>query len=179
MLTRNLRRVQEVASIGLTRDLRRLLLASAGAIINTEVIPRIIVDTNVLVGAMISARGSNRSVLRNCFEGTAQPVLGEALFLEYEDVLGRSLLMARSPLNAAERKGLFEAFLSVCDWVDVYFGWRPNLPDEDDNHLIELAVAGAVGWLVTNNIADFKRAELRFPQIRVVRPAEFLKEAIR
>jgi len=26
-------------------------------------------------------------------------------------------------------------------WVSVYFGWRPNLPDEGDNHLFELALA--------------------------------------
>ena len=133
-------------------------------------------DTNVLVAAMISASGGNRSVLRCCFQRTAQPVLAEALFLEYEDVLARSRLMARSPLSAKERGELLQAFLSVCDWVEVYFSWRPNLPDESDNHLIELAVAGGATWLVTNNIADFQRTELRFPQVRVARPAEFLKE---
>ena len=136
-------------------------------------------DTNVLVATMISPKGSNRSILRSCLQQTVQPVLGEALFLEYEEVLARSRLMERSPLNAAERRKLLEAFLSVCDWVDVYFGWRPNLADEGDNHLIELAVAGGVNWLVTNNVADFKGAELRFPQIRVLRPAAFLREAMR
>ena len=141
--------------------------------------PRIVVDTNVLVAAMISPKGLNRSVLRSCLQGTAQPVLGETLFLEYEEVLARSRLMARSPLSAAERRTLLEAFLSVCDWVEVYFSWRPNLPDESDNHLIELAVAGAATWLVTNNVADFQRSELRFPQIRVARPDDFLKEEMR
>jgi putative PIN family toxin of toxin-antitoxin system len=140
---------------------------------------RIVVDTNVLVAAMISARGANRSVLRVCFEGKAVPVLGEALFLEYEAVLSRTELMARSPLNTGERMALLEAFLSVCEWVDIYFGWRPNLRDEGDNHLIELAVAGGADWLVTNNITDFEGSQLRFPQIRLVRPEQFLKEAMR
>ena len=27
-------------------------------------------------------------------------------------------------------------------WTSVYFGWRTNLPDEADNHLIEWALAG-------------------------------------
>ena len=94
-------------------------------------------------------------------------------------MLARSRLMARSPLNAAERAELLQAFLSVCDWVQVYFGWRPNLPDESDNHLIQLAVAGGATWLVTNNIADFQRTELRFPQVRVARPADFLNEVVR
>jgi len=137
------------------------------------------VDTNVLVAAMISATGSNRSVLRLCLEEEAQPVLGEALFLDYEEVLGRPDLMARSPLSLRERRALLEAFLSVCDWVDVYFGWRPNLPDESENHLIELAVAGGASCLVTNNVADFSGGELRFPQIRVAQPAAFIREVLR
>ena len=37
---------------------------------------------------------------------------------------------------------MFDGFLSVCRWVEVFFAWRPNLPDEADNHLVELAVAG-------------------------------------
>ena len=131
-----------------------------------------------MVAAMISAKGVNREILRACFEGKAQPVIGESLFLEYEDVLARPRLMARSPLNRAGRRKLLEAFLSVCAWVDVYFGWRPNLPDEGDNHLIELAVAGGAGFIVTNNIADLRGGELRFPQIQVMRPWEFMKEEI-
>ena len=104
--------------------------------------------------------------------------MGEPLFLEYEELLARPELMARSPLNENQRRALLDAFLSVCDWVDVYFGWRPNLPDESDNHLVELAVAGGASFIVTNNIADLTRGELRFPQIRIVRPAEFIKESI-
>jgi len=62
--------------------------------------------------------------------------------------------------------------------VDVYFGWRPNIPDEGDNHLIELAVAGGAGFIVTNNVADLTGGELRFPEIRVVRPLEFMQEVL-
>jgi predicted nucleic acid-binding protein len=48
-----------------------------------------VVDTNVLVGALLSASGHNRDVLRACFEGRVQPIIGEALFLEYEDIRKR------------------------------------------------------------------------------------------
>ena len=133
-------------------------------------------DTNVIVAAMISAQGINREVLRACFQDRAQPIIGEPLFLEYEDVLARPHLMTRSPLSEVERRNLLEAFLSVCDWVDVYFGWRPNLPDEGDNHLIELAVGGGASYIVTNNVADLTGGDLRFPQIQVMRPQEFMKE---
>lgn len=134
------------------------------------------VDTNVLVGALISASGLNRSVLRACFEGRVQPIIGETLFHEYEDVLGRGTMFQKSPLSATERIRFFEAFLSVCEWTQVYYLWRPNLRDEGDNHLIELAVAGAACMIVTNNVRDFRGSELRFASIQVVEPGNFRKE---
>ena len=133
-------------------------------------------DSNVIVASLISSRGDNRAVLRACLDGSVQPVIGETLFLEYEDVMGRSQLFERCPLSKSERRDLHEAFLSVCEWVHVYYGWRPNLVDEGDNHLMELAVAAGADWIVTNNIGDFCRAELRFPTVGIVRPGEFIRE---
>ena len=52
----------------------------------------------------------------------------------------------------------------------MYYSWRPNLRDEGDNHLIELAVAGGADMIVTNSVRDFRGAELRFGSIRVVEP---------
>ena len=137
---------------------------------------RVVVDTNVLAGALLSASGHNRSVLRACFEERVQPIIGEALFHEYEDVLGRDAMFRKSPLSTPERVRFFEAFLSMCDWTQVYYLWRPNLRDEGDNHLIELAVAGAAGMIITNNVRDFRGSELRFASIKVVEPGQLRKE---
>ena len=70
---------------------------------------------------------------------------------------------------------MFEAFLSVCEWIRVYYLWRPNLPDEADNHLIELAIAGGADAIVTNNIRDVRTGELKFPHLRILTPTEFLQ----
>ncbi len=137
---------------------------------------RVVIDTNVLTGALLRGPGQNRAVLRACFEDRLRPLLGQALFLEYEDVLGREELFRKSPLSTPERQRLFEAFLSVCEWAQIYFLWRPNLRDEGDNHLVELAVAGGAQVIVTNNIADFRASELRFPDIQILRPEALLKE---
>jgi putative PIN family toxin of toxin-antitoxin system len=135
-----------------------------------------VVDSNVIVASLISGLGSNRAVLRACLGGSVQPVIGETLFLEYEDVMGRQKLFHTSPLSKMERQQLLEAFLSVCEWVHVYYGWRPNLVDEGDNHLMELAVAAGADCIVTNNVSDFRRLELRFPELGIVRPGEFIRE---
>jgi len=136
---------------------------------------RIVVDTNVITSAMLSATGSNRDVLRACLSGKVQPLVAEALFNEYEDVLARPALMSKSPLSSSQRTTLFHAFLSVCEWVRVYFLWRPNLPDEADNHLVELAIAGGADAVVTNNIRDLKNSQLVFPHLHILTPAQFLK----
>lgn len=134
------------------------------------------VDTNVLVGALLSPSGHNRSVMRACFEERVHPIVGEALFHEYEDVLGRDAMFRECPISTVERGRFFEAFLSLCEWIQVYYLWRPNLRDEGDNHLIELAVAGGADFIITNNVRDFREAELRFTSIQVVGPGQLRKE---
>ena len=92
--------------------------------------------------------------------------------------MGRQDLFRDCPLSSVERYELWEAFLATCEWVSVYFRWRPNLRDETDNHLMELAVAGGAAAIVTNNVADFRGAELPFPDVRIVTPRELLKEIV-
>lgn len=138
--------------------------------------PIVVVDTNVLLSTILGGTGATRSVVRGCIDGRFQPILGLALYLEYEDVLSRPQLVQQSILPPTEQEFVFDSFLGRCRWVDIYFRWRPNLRDADDDHLIELALAGAARWLVTQNLRDFANAELRFPGLRIARPEEFLRE---
>lgn len=134
------------------------------------------VDTNVLVSAILSPDGAAREVLRRCLTGQARPLVGNALFLEYEDVLARKELFSSVSITSNDRAELLEAFLSVSEWVDITFLWRPNLPDESDNHLIELAIAGNAECIITGNTRDFAAGELVFDSMRVVTPGNWLKE---
>ena len=95
---------------------------------------------------------------------------------EYEDVLSREKLFQKCRLTANEREELLDIFLAACRWTRIYFGWRPNLPDEGDNHLVELAVAGGASRIVTHNLRDLRGMELKFPDLAAVTPAQFLKE---
>lgn len=136
---------------------------------------RAVIDTNVFVGACLG-QGAAWQVVRACIDGRVRPVLGAALLAEYEDVLGRGKLFHRSALSADERQELLDIFVARCEWVRVYFTWRPNLPDEGDNHLVELAVAAGAPFLVTRNLRDLQHAELTFSGLRCVAPQAFMKE---
>jgi putative PIN family toxin of toxin-antitoxin system len=136
---------------------------------------RVVLDTNVFVGACIGVGASN-AVLRACFEHRVIPLIGASLLAEYEAVLGREALFTKSRLNARERESLLDVFLALCEWTKVYYLWRPNLSDESDNHLIELAVAGGAEFIVTRNLRDLKSSQMQFPALRVISPENFLKE---
>lgn len=145
-------------------------------VLSFGVASRIILDTNVLVAALTSQDGASRRVLRGVLNGRWVPLLSLPLFMEYEDVTTRADVMARSPVPAADREVLLDALLARCELIEVYYAWRPNLRDEGDNHVFELAVAAQNAALLTWNLRDFASAELRFPQIRVITPAQWIKE---
>lgn len=134
----------------------------------------IVLDTNVFVSALRSGGGASREVLRRILLGQLSPLFGNALWQEYQDLLGRDVWTPAT--TAQERLQVLAALARAGRWVHVYYGWRPNLRDESDNHLIELAVAGGASHVVTKNLRDLKRMELRFPALKVVLPEDFLKE---
>ncbi|NJN23208.1 MAG: putative toxin-antitoxin system toxin component, PIN family [Acaryochloridaceae cyanobacterium RL_2_7] len=135
----------------------------------------IVVDTSVFISALIGSKGPSREVIRRSLQGDYQPLMGDALFTEYESVMTRASILKRCPLELEEITTLLEAFISVSQWTSIYYKWRPNLKDEGDNHLIELAVAGNAGVIVTNNLKDFRNTELLFPQLTIVKPDDFLR----
>jgi putative PIN family toxin of toxin-antitoxin system len=136
---------------------------------------KIVIDTNVFIGAIISSQGLNRALIRRCLLGEYQPLMGNALFSEYESVMEREEIIARCPLDRTEILDLLAAFLSVSEWVNIYYSWRPNLRDEGDNHVIELAVAGNAKIVATKNIKDFKEAELVFPDLLILKPEQIIR----
>lgn len=135
----------------------------------------IVVDTSVIVSALIAKRGASREVVRRCMEGNYKPLISNALFQEFEDVISRDRIKNATPLSAREIRELLNAFYSMCRWVSVYFLWRPNLKDENDNFLVELAIAGNSNIIVTNNIKDLEGAELTFDELSILKPEQFLR----
>lgn len=136
----------------------------------------IVLDTNVFLGACLGMGASNRLVAE-CIRGSCTPLMGTTLLAEYEDVLGRDAPFKKSRLDADERQELLDIFLASCRWTPIYFGWRPNLADDGDNHLIELAIAGHASHIVSRNLRDLRHAELHFPELEILTPEQFLKKA--
>ncbi|MDJ0687544.1 MAG: putative toxin-antitoxin system toxin component, PIN family [Xenococcaceae cyanobacterium MO_188.B32] len=136
---------------------------------------RIVIDTSVFIGALISTTGANRELIRRCLKREYQPLMGNALFSEYESVMNRSEILTKCLISQKEIEALLAAFINVSQWVSIYYLWRPNLKDEADNHLIELAMAGQAKIIATNNIRDFHNSELIFPDLAIKKPEEIIR----
>jgi putative PIN family toxin of toxin-antitoxin system len=136
---------------------------------------KIVVDTSVFISALIGSKGSSRELIRRCLKGEYQPLMGNALFLEYESVMQREEIISQCSLTNTEIYTLLASFINVSQWISIYYLCRPNLKDEADNHLIELAVAGNAQIIVTKNVKDFQNAELVFPNLSILRPEEIIR----
>jgi len=133
---------------------------------------RIVLDTNVVVSALRSRRGSSATLLVQAGTGHFEHCLSVALLFEYESALKDPESGITLPQEAIE--DVLDYLAATGQLQEVFFLWRPALPDPTDDHVLEVAVAGGCDTIVTYNRRDFRGAE-RFG-VRVVTPREFLIE---
>jgi putative PIN family toxin of toxin-antitoxin system len=135
----------------------------------------IILDTSVLIAGFRSPTGASAELVRLALRGKVKPAASVAIFLEYEEVLQREdqrLAHGRS----REQIDLFLRVLAgVLIPVDIYFHWRPQLFDADDEMVLDAAIAGGVMAIVTHNVKHFLPAARSFG-IDVLTPSQFLAE---
>jgi predicted nucleic acid-binding protein len=103
------------------------------------------------------------------------PLLTPALFLQYEDVLKRPEQLRASRLTLTQVDQILAALASAAEPVTIHYSWRPQLPDPTDELVLEAAVNGRAGALVTYNLRHFTQAAARFG-LRLARPVEVLEE---
>jgi predicted nucleic acid-binding protein len=94
------------------------------------------------------------------------------VFFGYEEVLRRPKQFPQ--LTAQDIEDVLDFLASACDHVKINFLWRPQLPDPDDDLVLELAVSGHAGAIVTFNRRDFVGSD-QFG-IPILSPQEFIKE---
>jgi putative PIN family toxin of toxin-antitoxin system len=135
---------------------------------------KVVLDTNVIVSAMRSPTGASAAILRLARQGGATLLLTVALALEYEAVCREAEHQLASGLSAPEIDVFLDALIALAGPVQTHFLWRPQLHDPDDEMVLEAAVNGQAGMLVTFNLRDFGSAPSRFG-IEVLLPREALK----
>lgn len=132
--------------------------------------PKIFQDTNVLVSGLRSRNSASFQLLNRLVSGQFELHLTVSLAIEYEDVLQRPGLL---PLPDAAIDVVLDMVCAVAFRQVVYFLWRPQLRDPNNELVLKAAVNAAADFLITHNLRDFA-ASSRFA-VRVVTPGQFLK----
>ena len=136
---------------------------------------RYLLDTNVLVAAFRSINGASNAIVRRALLGDLPLVVHQKLVFEYRDALSRPDILAETGLAWADIEVVLAHLVAGAHEVEVRYLWRPNLKDESDNFILEIAVAAWPCTIVTHNLKDFVRAELRFPQVALRTPGQLLQ----
>ena len=132
---------------------------------------KVVFDTSLLVAAARSKQGASFALVSALPSSQFQICLSVALYVEWQAVLTRT---EHLPVNQqAENALAFLRYLaSLAHLQDIYYLWRPQLRDPNDDMVLELAVAAQASYIVTHNIRDFQN--LKFDVVAIT-PADFLK----
>lgn len=134
-----------------------------------------VLDTDVFVAALRSDLGASRQLLLNALDRRFELLISVPLMLEYEAVLSRPEHLAASGLSRQEVGQVLDDVAAVATPVRLAFRWRPQLPDQDDDMVLETAVNGNADAIVTFNLRDFEAAGKGF-QLDVLLPGAALRK---
>ncbi len=132
-------------------------------------LPRVVLDTNVLVSALRSRLGVSFRLLSLVGRSRFALQVSAPLIAEYESVLKRAQLT----LNDQQVDDVIDFVCAHSEHHKIFYLWRPVLKDPDDDFLLELAVK-AQASIVTWNLGDFKKAS-QFG-VSVICPRAFLQQ---
>ncbi|HEX8708886.1 MAG TPA: putative toxin-antitoxin system toxin component, PIN family [Pyrinomonadaceae bacterium] len=133
---------------------------------------QVVIDTNVLLAALRSRRGASHRLFRLIGDERWRMNLSVPLFLEYEDVIKRP--GAGLSLSVEELDDILDFICASAGLREIFYLWRPVLPDPKDDFILELAVESRSDFIITFNLKDFVGLE-RFG-IEVITPQEFLRK---
>jgi uncharacterized protein len=111
---------------------------------------RVVLDTNIVVSALLQPIGPPAQILTRALSGSIQLCISGSVYAEYEEVIRRP----RFQRSEETISGTLQAIREKGVWV------RPTervavCADPDDDIFLECAVAAKADYLVTGNLKHF------------------------
>ena len=123
---------------------------------------QIVIDTNVLLAALLSKRGASYKLLSMLNDARWQLNVSTALMLEYEEVLKRERVQLG--LSLADIDDLLDGLCAIANRLDIFYQWRPVSRDPDDDFLVDLAVRAQADFIIT--YLDFGKFKNGYSKVR-------------
>ena len=127
---------------------------------------RLVLDTNIVVSALLKDGGIQRTVLRLALAKPARWYVSDPILTEYAQVLGRPELKIRRP---ALRQ--FLDIVMARGHIVVPSRTLQVTPDPSDNKFIECADAARADYLITGNARHFPKF---WKNTKIITSREFL-----
>ncbi len=127
---------------------------------------RIVLDTNIIVSAMLQPLGPSSSIFLMALAEKVQLCLTEPILAEYKEVLHRPRLKRDSNI-------VRHALAAIRKAGDIVLPVRGihACSDPDDNMFLECAEAAGAQYLITGNIRHFPEF---WKKTKIVTPREFV-----
>jgi putative PIN family toxin of toxin-antitoxin system len=129
---------------------------------------RVVIDTSVLVSAVISPTGPNAQVFELITAGKIRPYLTKAVLQEYHGVFEYERLGHLDRRRIAKLRGMLE----VGGFRVKSRGRLRISSHEDDNRIYECAVAAKAHYIVTENTKHFSKP---YKTTRIVNARQLLE----
>ena len=126
-----------------------------------------VIDTNVLVSALLNINSNPGKVLLSVFNGETRPLLNEEIIAEYQDVLARKKF--HFPAETVDI--VMNRLAAVSMNINAAEGEFPEITDPKDRCFFAVTMTGRLSedaLLVTGNIRHFPAKPF------VVTPAQFV-----
>jgi len=124
---------------------------------------RVVLDTNILVSALMSPSGNPAKIYKMFFSGALVLVYSESILTEYNDVLYRPYLR----VSAEDANMVIRAVWLRGEYVEPVPSAFP-MADEDDRIFYD-AARNVAAYLVTGNTRHYPKETF------ILTPTEFLK----
>ncbi len=130
---------------------------------------KVVIDTNVLVSALLKPDSVPDLILSLVLEGEIILCLSEPIATEYEEVLRREKF---KKLNQRKVRELLSRLRSQAQWVEPKIHLQVTLADPEDSKFLECAEEAGANFLVTGNVKHFPAG--KFKKTLILNPAQFL-----
>jgi len=136
---------------------------------------KIVLDTNIVLSALLSKRGASNKLMIWLFnQNKKYNVISNTLVTEFEDVLTREKNLKQfSNLTKNDVLNFIDDICFISYHQKIYFLWRPFLKDSNDDMVLEVAVNAKADAIITFNPKDFNGVKENF-NIDILTPKEFL-----
>lgn len=139
---------------------------------------KLVLDTNVVLAALLSRRGASHWIVRRALERKVAIAVSVPLFLEYEEVLSRQDHLRRIGWTRRELGTFLDTLAAIAEPTAIWFLWRPGAVDPSDEMVVECAASSRADALVTFNVRHMRTAAREFG-FRLMVPREAVHALMR